>query len=798
MPLLLREDRIRPLLRFWLAAGLLTASFTKVRFPGLSLGLSEGLMLLATGLALMAGLVTKPVLGPGGQLFLRFWALASVCLLAGLFTNLARVYPLDLAGAVHDGLAFGFGVLALGSYWLVEGDDRAAITKLLDRIYRGSVVFCGLLLLLLALGLDLPVYSLYDDYHWRFTGLSHNPNQLALYLLPLPFVGEYLTRQDGRNRRYLGLLAILGVGALTWSDSVYLAWGLGGGYFLLVKRYARTLWADRLIKLTAIGTVLGVAGWLLPDLLDYLDTVSAGSHQGAERLNRWQFAGEAIRRSPLWGYGPGAFAGTSGIWQQQEAHNTVLDWTLSAGVLGACLLLWLWAQVALSLWQAGEWGLLVAFGGLLFFALFHYVLRQPIFWFYTLAFLSLTQGQKRWRLRWRSRATVEVTPSPRVLRMTTVPASLRHLLRGQMAYLRSQGFTVAMASAAGPEVDELVSHEGCPHYALPLTRRPAPWRDLRALWATYRLLRRWQPNMLHTHTPKAGLIGMLAGWLAGVPIRLHTVAGLPLMEKRGWKRWLLVQAERLTYACATAVYPNSVGLAEYIRLYIWKDESRIRMIGSGSSNGIDPAWFSRTPALEAEVSQCRQRLGIAPENFVWLYVGRLVREKGIGELVAAFTRLAKRYPGMRLVLVGPAETEGNFLPTEVWTTLRNHPAIRLTGYQSDVRPYLAMANALVFPSYREGFPNVPMQAACLGVPLILSDIIGCRELVTDGWDGLLVPPRNIRALETAMERLYQNPELRQAFARRARAHIVAHFPQERVQALLVKEYRFWLSEKQRT
>jgi glycosyltransferase involved in cell wall biosynthesis len=347
-------------------------------------------------------------------------------------------------------------------------------------------------------------------------------------------------------------------------------------------------------------------------------------------------------------------------------------------------------------------------------------------------------------------------------------------------------------------------------------------------------MREFRPQIVHTHTPKAGLLGMLAARLAGVPVRVHTVAGLPLMEATGLKRRVLVMAERLTYACAQRVYPNSKGLLEFIQgdfrysegqmrrnagnqlhrkqsfgKRVWEEElfkvngaqlqannagkqavadPRFRLIGKGSSNGIDPVHFARTPELTAMASDIRARHHIPAEALVFGFVGRVVKDKGIVELVEAFRALAAT-ANIRLLLVGPYEQELDPLPDEVMNFIRTDSRVIAAGYQQDVRPWIIASDVFVFPSYREGFPNVVMQAACLEVPCIVSDINGCNEIIEDESSGLVVPPKNTAALQEAMGEMMAFKDLRRSFAILARAHVIENFSQRYIWNEILKEYR---------
>ncbi len=388
---------------------------------------------------------------------------------------------------------------------------------------------------------------------------------------------------------------------------------------------------------------------------------------------------------------------------------------------------------------------------------------------------------------------------PKILRIVTIPISFQMLISGQVRFMQSKGFTVIMASADDDNdgtIERIKTHEQAPFHRLPLTRSITPLTDLNALWETIRLIRQFQPDIVHTHTPKAGLIGMLAAWLTGVPVRLHTVAGLPLMERKGLVKRLLINLEWLTYACATGVYPNSNVLLRYIEQHIYR-HPKLRVMGHGSSNGIDTQRFKRTPELEAKAQALRRQLGLAPDTFVWVFIGRIVTDKGINELIDAFCRLADQHGPMHLLLVGPYETDINPLPARTQHQIETRPDITHIGFQQDVRPYFIAANALAFPSYREGFPNVPLQAACLELPIIVTDINGCNEIIQDGENGLLVPPKDTAALYEAMLRLWQNPALRNELRHRSHRMISERYEQTWLWAQWVLEYNKLLAAQGR-
>jgi glycosyltransferase involved in cell wall biosynthesis len=378
----------------------------------------------------------------------------------------------------------------------------------------------------------------------------------------------------------------------------------------------------------------------------------------------------------------------------------------------------------------------------------------------------------------------------RLLRITTVPISLHLLLKGQFSFMREQGFEVYTMSAAGKEIPEVLK-EGVKHIEVPLTRKITPIQDLLCLWKMMRIIRSIRPYIVHTHTPKAGLIGMLAAWLCRVPVRMHTVAGLPLVEATGLKRSILVVTEKITYFCATGVYPNSVGLKDYMTQSLGVNNDKLKIIGKGSSNGIDTGRFKRSEDMEQQASELRRRYGIKQGDIVFSFVGRIVRDKGIGELVYAFKKLPELPGGAKvyLLLIGPFEQELDPLHEDDYKFLHNNKSVILAGFQSDVRPWIMASDVFVFPSYREGFPNVVMQSCCLNVPCIVSNINGCNEIIQHEQTGIIVPVKNAEAVYRAMVTLMENMSLRQSYSQAARDYIVANFDQQFVWNELLNEYK---------
>jgi glycosyltransferase involved in cell wall biosynthesis len=381
----------------------------------------------------------------------------------------------------------------------------------------------------------------------------------------------------------------------------------------------------------------------------------------------------------------------------------------------------------------------------------------------------------------------------KIIRVTTVPVSLKVLLKGQLRFMKSNGFNVLGVSSKGRELGEVCVEEEVSVKSVEMTRKISPIQDLKSLWKFYQLCKNERPLIVHSHTPKAGIVAMLASKFAGVPIRLHTVAGMPLMEARGVKRNILDWVEKLTYGAATGVYPNSKGLYDFIIQHQYTSKEKLKVIGNGSSNGIDTSFFSREKVEETDLIKLRTSLSIKDDDFVFVFVGRLVGDKGINELVSAFLQLNK--PNAKLLLVGSLELDLDPLANEIQIEIHNNPNIITVGFQNDVRPYFAISNALVFPSYREGFPNVVMQAGAMELPSIVSNINGCNEIIIEGINGVITAVKDTEAILHAMGRFVDNVSFYNQLKSNARIMITDRYEQKVVWEALLEEYKSLLETK---
>jgi glycosyltransferase involved in cell wall biosynthesis len=377
----------------------------------------------------------------------------------------------------------------------------------------------------------------------------------------------------------------------------------------------------------------------------------------------------------------------------------------------------------------------------------------------------------------------------KILKIATIPGSLKVLLNGQFSFLHESGFEVYTLSGPGTtEPDYLVNDQKVKkHFSIDLTRSINPFTDLKAVYQCYKAIKEIKPQIVHTYTPKAGLVGMLAAFLARVPIKMHNITGLPLMEATGAKKTMLIWIERLIYWLANYVYSNSFGMLEYIKEHIY-NSNKIKVLGYGSTNGINTLRFKSEPTLLQKASEIKTQFGINPNEFVWLFVGRIVGDKGINELLEAFEESQKTFSS-KLLLVGDFEKELDPISEKSLEILTQNKNIIQAGFQEDVRPYFLASDCLLFPSYREGLPNVPMQAACFGKPTIATNINGCNEVIEHDANGLLIKSKSAEELLSAMKLIYSDTKLRDRLGTNAREIIVKKYEQQNVWRFLTEEYK---------
>lgn len=370
----------------------------------------------------------------------------------------------------------------------------------------------------------------------------------------------------------------------------------------------------------------------------------------------------------------------------------------------------------------------------------------------------------------------------KLIRISTIPGSLETLLKGQLKML-SEYYEVVAVSSPGERMKVLEAREGVRTVSVPMERRISLVKDFISLLRLIVLFAKERPDIVHSITPKAGLLSMLAAWITRVPARMHTFTGLVFPTATGKMQKLLIAMDRLTCFCATHINPEGEGVKRDLVNYNITSKP-LHIIANGNVNGIDLGYFDRTPEVMEKACSYKKE-----GTFTFCFVGRMVRDKGINELVHSFLRLYQKDERVRLLLVGSFEKELDPVLPEVEEHILHHPGICYMGYQNDVRPFLVASDALVFPSYREGFPNVVIQAGAMGLPAIVTDINGCNEIVLPDLNGVIIPSKDEQALYESMKYFASHPVEVERMAANARPLIASRYEQRIVWNALLDEYK---------
>jgi len=361
-------------------------------------------------------------------------------------------------------------------------------------------------------------------------------------------------------------------------------------------------------------------------------------------------------------------------------------------------------------------------------------------------------------------------------------------LSGQIGHMQAEGWDVHAISSPGPDLAEFGREYGVTVHSVPMHRAITPMADLRSVVALVRLLRAIRPLVVHAHTPKAGLLGMVAARLARVPVRIYHIHGLPLMTATGVRRRLLTWAERVACRCAHRVLCVSASVRDVaIQEGLCRPDAIAVPLG-GSINGVDADDRFRPERWESGRRRTRTGLGLPEHAVVVGYVGRIVRDKGMVELAAAWERLRRTRDDVHLLLVGPLEPQDP-VPPEVLSMLRTDPRVHMTGMDWHTPPLYAAMDLVVLPTYREGLPVVPLEAGAMRLPVVATRVPGCVDAVVDGVTGTLVPAYDAGALAHAIEEYLRDPALRAAHGRAGRERMLQHFRQERIWEAVAIEYR---------
>ena len=376
---------------------------------------------------------------------------------------------------------------------------------------------------------------------------------------------------------------------------------------------------------------------------------------------------------------------------------------------------------------------------------------------------------------------------PRLCRIVTVSLTFETLLREQIGRIVAAGFDLTLVCSPAEGMAGAAERAGARYVPVPMARQVSPRHDPISLAALLRLFRRERFDLVHSSTPKAGLLTAVAGRLAGTPRRLHTFTGQPWVELTGPMRAAARAADRVIGRLDTHLYADSASQRGFLIAEGIVAADRIAVLGAGSISGVDLRRF--TPALAAERPAVRARLGIAPDARVIVFVGRVTRDKGIRELVEAFGAVAASRGDAALVLVGPLEPERDPLPPATVQAIASHPRIHAVGFCAEPERYLAAGDVFCLPSYREGFGTVAIEAGAMGLPVVATRVTGLVDAVVDGETGCLVPAKDAGALAAALAAVLDDRSLRQRLGEAGRARARRDFDAAIVDGAVVDEYR---------
>ena len=357
------------------------------------------------------------------------------------------------------------------------------------------------------------------------------------------------------------------------------------------------------------------------------------------------------------------------------------------------------------------------------------------------------------------------------------------VLCGRLRVLSEAGFQVTLLSSPGQLLEDTARKEGVRAVSIPIARGIAPLSDLVTLVRLCYLIRKLKPDVTEFSTPKAGFLGSLAAWICRVPTRVYMLRGLKLERCLGLKRCVLLATERVASACAQVVLCNSDSLLrKAVRIGV-APHAKLRLLGNGSSYGVDTDRFCPGE------STVRSLLGIPADAPVIGYVGRLTRDKGVPELIASFQMILKAMPETRLLLVGWFDASEDAIKTGLRRYIEGHPRIHYTGFVSDTAPYFRAMDLMVLPTWREGFPNVALEAAATGIPVICTISTGSRDAVIPEVTGLLIPPGCPEAITEAVLKLLNAPDRRRGMGIAARAWVREYYANEYVLSLIATFYK---------
>lgn len=374
--------------------------------------------------------------------------------------------------------------------------------------------------------------------------------------------------------------------------------------------------------------------------------------------------------------------------------------------------------------------------------------------------------------------------------IVTVPVVLETWLKGQAKFL-SNYYKVEIITAPSEAIQSIEKYENVSIKTMDFNRQINFFKDIKVLWQLFFYLNKNSPSIVYTLTPKAGLLGMISSWMARIPHRVHNVVGLPHLEAVGKRKSILTMTEKITYFFSSKIYCNSINLKDVVAKMTKK---RVDVIANGSVNGVDTEFFKDMFSDEDKVSVLN-RLSFNVDDFVITFVGRIVKDKGIDELINVFSELNLKYPKIKLLLIGDYKNESDSISKKGQEVIKTNNAISYLEFQDDVREYLSISSLFVLPSYREGLPNVLIEAGSYGVPLIATNINGCNEVIKHNENGMLVKKKDEKDLFEAIEKCITDGQYYKFIKMNARDSIIKRYDQKYFLNELLKEFKSIESSK---
>jgi glycosyltransferase involved in cell wall biosynthesis len=380
-----------------------------------------------------------------------------------------------------------------------------------------------------------------------------------------------------------------------------------------------------------------------------------------------------------------------------------------------------------------------------------------------------------------------------LVHIINAPFSL-HFIAGQIGFMVERRFAIAVITSPGEHLKAFGEREGVAVYGLEMPRRITPLRDLLTLWRLQRYLRRVRPAIVHAHTPKGGLLGMIGAWLARVPVRVYHIRGLPFVTATGAQRLLLRATEYIACALADQVLCVSHSVRQVAVAERICPARKVKVLLGGSGNGVDSALRFDPAAWPGARTTIRERYSIPPSAFVIGFVGRLVRDKGLTQLLEAWSVLREEYSHVHLLVIGDFEPRDP-VPARTQAAMRSDRRIHMVGWERNTPPFYVAMDLFVLPSHREGFSNVLLEASSMALPLVATRIPGCIDAIDDGVTGTLVPAGDAQSLAGAIRAYVSDADMCRRHGRAGREKVQREFRREAIWQAVCDEYQRLLREK---